>query len=169
MTTNQRVVAHLLALFDGVYYALGHAAPTLSNDAYVICVHDLSRIFGEVALELRSIDNDEVTGPWPIVEGVLSAAHHNDETGAMLLYAMSMVVGPRILVSLLDARTVVDSEELRTTFDAASQRVVSSIHAIGEVARHQPVIDDEAWQLAARDLSEMLEMAGHAESFGITH
>jgi hypothetical protein len=42
------------------------------------------------------------------------------------------------------------------------------MHAVGEVAAQNGPIEDERWQRRARDLADRLEMAGNAESFGIS-
>jgi hypothetical protein len=93
----------------------------------------------------------------------------NDETGAMTLYAVAMVVGPRLLVSIRDAHELIDDPALGSLLDYAADVVVREILAVGEVARNQAPIEDSSWQDAARDLSDTLDSAGNAESFGVSH
>jgi hypothetical protein len=63
-----------------------------------------------------------------------------------------------------DAREVL-GEDLRVILDASAQVIVREIRRIGDVASTQAPIEDESWQLAARDLTETLESAGAGESF----
>jgi hypothetical protein len=82
---------------------------------------------------------------------------------------MAMVVGPRLLVSLLDGRNALsDDAALTRLFNDASMICVREIRATGEVAKDQAPIDDPAWQALARDLSTALDESGNAESLGIS-
>jgi hypothetical protein len=168
MPSNREIGEHLLSCFDTVYRVLGESAPTLSNDTYVVRTHEMSRAFGSVALELRGqLDGPEVA-PLPVLEAVLRHSVASDETGAMVLFAMTMEVGPRLLVSLLDARRALTDETLRQFCDSAADAVVVEIRKTGESARNQAPIDDPSWQLAARDVTETLDSAGFVESLGIS-
>ena len=103
------------------------------------------------------------------VDEVLRRAVESDTTGAMVLYAMAMVVGPRLLVTLLDARTALSNDQkLASLFSDASMSVVREIRATGEVAKDQAPIEDEEWQRVARELSNTLDDVGKAESLGIS-
>jgi hypothetical protein len=170
MSTNEQMATHLLTCYDTIYMVLGESAPTFTNDAYVVRTFEMARAFGALALELReTLDTNELVGP-SVLEAVLRQAATYDDSGAMTLYAMAMVVGPRLLVSLLDARNaLVDDEGLRELFNHGSQVVVAEIVATGESAKHQSPIDDSAWQAAALDLGITLDEAGNAESLGIDH
>ena len=74
----------------------------------------MARAFGEVALSMR-----EYTGSSPAsaarrsFDAVLRHAWREDQTGALALYAMPMVVGPRLLVSLRDAHERASTPGLR--------------------------------------------------------
>jgi hypothetical protein len=46
---------------------------------------------------------------------------------------------------------------------------VKEIRATGEVAKDEAPIEDEAWQALARELSELFDVAGNAESLGISN
>jgi hypothetical protein len=169
MPSSDEVVGHLLACFDAVYRVLGENAPRMTNDAYVVRTHEMSRAFGAVALEMRSFLDDASIRPLPVIEAVLSHAFVNDETGAMTLYAMAMVVGPRILVSVRDAHELLGSDPVMgAILDHAAQVGVAEIISVGEVAKGQAPIEDPSWQEAARDLSNTLESSGNAESFGLS-
>ncbi len=168
MASDREIAQHLLDCFDSIYRALGESAPTLTTDAYVVRVHEMSRAFGEVALELRGELDDVSPRPFPLLTAVLDHAVANDETGAMLLFALAMVVGPRLLVSVYDAGRAVEDETLNAALDRAAQVLVAQIVATGDSARNQAPIEDSSWQLAARDLTETLEAAGYGESLGIS-
>jgi len=170
MATNEEMAAHLLSCYDTIFMVLGESAPTFTNDAYVVRTFEMARAFGELALELReSLDASDLKGP-AVLEAVLRQAANYDDSGAMTLYAMAMVVGPRLLVSLLDARNaLVEGGDLRELFNHGSQMVVAEIVATGESAKHQSPIDDPAWQAAALDLGNTLDDAGNAESLGVSH
>jgi len=165
--SDVNVGTHVLSLLDGVYAAMGESAPTFTNDAYVIRSYELARAFGEEALRVRAFLDDEETGPYPLIDNLLRHAAVLDESGAMALFAMAMVIGPRLLISVRDAREVA-GDELRGLLDETAQTIVREIRRIGDVASTQAPIEDESWQLAARDLTNTLESAGAGESFGFS-
>ncbi len=170
MATNEERAVHLVACYDTIYRVLGESAPSFTNDAYVVRTFEMARAFGALALELREVvDADNLRAP-AVLEAVLRAATTNDDSGAMALYAMAMVVGPRLLVSLLDARTAFTHDlVLRELVNHGSQIVVAEIRATGESAKRQPPIDDPVWQAAALDLGTTFDEAGNAESLGPSH
>jgi hypothetical protein len=141
----------------------------LSHDAYVVRTYESARAYGALALELREHLGETEIAAIPILDDVLRRALAGDASGALVLYAMAMVVGPRLLVSLLDARTALSSgSQLTELFNHASMVCVREIRATGEVAKDQAPIDDLEWQTLARDLSTTLDLAGNAESLGIS-
>jgi hypothetical protein len=167
--SNGAIAEHLLACYDTIYIVLGESAPTLSNDAFVVRTYETARAFGALALELREHLGEPVNAPVPVLDQVLRRAVAGDETGAMVLYAVAMVVGPRLLVSLLDARNaLVGDPALTSLFSDASMECVREMRAIGEVAKDQAPIEDGEWQRLARGLSTTLDEAGNAESLGIS-
>jgi hypothetical protein len=169
MPTSRETVEHLLSCCDAVYLVLGESAPRLANDACVVRVHEMSRSFGELALAMRSYLGGGDAGPAPIIATVLGDAVARDDTGALVLYAMAMLVGPRLLVSLRDAREAFTSEpEVIALLEHAAQVGVREILAVGEIARARPLLDDPVWQAAARHLAEVLEESGYADSFGLS-
>ena len=167
--SNREMTEHLFACFDALYRVFGEGAPTLTNDAFVVRAHEASRAFGTLALETRSHLDGAHEERFALLEGVLRFAFDHDETGAMAMFALAVVVGPRLLVSLLDARDAMTEDAgLRLLWDRASDVTVTQIRAVGEAAKDQSPIEDPSWQLAARDLVTTLESAGSAESLGIS-
>lgn len=166
--SSEEIVEHLASCFDALYRSLGETAPHMTNDAYVVRCHEMGRAFGEVAVALRAVA-DAPAKPFTLIEAVVRHALVYDETGAMTLYAVAMEVGPRLLVSVRDAREALGDEEYaKGLLDHAAQVMVREILAVGEVAKGQAPIEDSSWQSAARDLADTLDGAGNAESFGIS-
>jgi len=167
--TNREIAGHLLACYDTIYIVLGESAPTFMNDAYVVRTYETARAYGALALELREYLGAPAAAPFPVLDDVLRRAVAGDASGALVLYTMAMVVGPRLLVSLLDARTALtDDPALTELLNGASMVCVKEIRATGEVAQDQAPIDDEEWQTLARELSTTFDAAGNAESLGIS-
>jgi hypothetical protein len=160
---------HLFSCFDTMYGVVGEGAPTLTNDAYVICAYEAGRAFGGVALAFREHLGEVTTDNVVALEDALRRALADDRSGAMLLYALAMVVGPRVLVSLRDARDQVELDDAAlAVLDVASRVLVHEILKVGEVSRDQAPVEDPHWQADARELSRRLDASGNAESFGIS-
>ena len=102
MTQDVDVVAHLGDCFDATYRGLGELAPLMSNDAFVVVTHEMSRSFGEVALSMREYTNQPLV-PLPVISALLARSNTLDPSGTLTLYAVAVVLGPRLLVSLRDA------------------------------------------------------------------
>jgi hypothetical protein len=166
---NREIARHLLACYDTIYIVLGASAPTFSNDAYVVRTYESARAYGELALTLREHLEGPTIEPFAVLEDVLRRAVAGDDTGALVLYALAMVVGPRLLVSLLDARNaLVPDPPLTRLFNDASMVCVREIRATGEVAKDQAPIEDLQWQTLARELATTFDLAGNAESLGLS-
>lgn len=158
----------MLACSDAVYRALGENAPRLSNDRFVVRTHEMARAFGEVSLALRALSSGGAREPLAIIERVLHDAVAHDETGALALYALSILVGPRLLVSLRDARDVAGVDgRVTAVFDRAATSIVHEIVRCGEVLGPAGAVEDERWLAAARHLRDVLERGGNADSFGV--
>jgi hypothetical protein len=167
--TDREIGEYVLGCYDTIYIVLGESAPTFTNDAYVVRTYEMARAYGDLALELRHHLGGGDVAPIPVLEGVLRDAISGDDTGALVLYAMAMVVGPRLLVSLLDARNSLSNDPaLSERFSDASMVCVREIRATGEVAKDQEPIEDPRWLALARGLGETLENAGNAESLGLS-
>lgn len=174
---SRKTLEHLLACCDAVYRGLGECAPRLTNDAYVVRVHEMGRSFGEVALALRTYLGDADVTPLAVILEVLERAAKSDETGAMTLYAMAHVVGPRLLVSLRDARELGEGSvgdpawdpAVTQLLERAAQVSLAQVLSIVEVTENEPPREDPHWQEGARSLVAEAEKAGNAESWGISH
>ncbi len=166
---SRDTLEHLFSCFDTMYRVLGSSAPNFSDDAYVVRTYESARALGEVALAFREHLGDVQPSPVGVLEDVLMTAAGDDHSGALALYCLAMVVGPRVLVSLRDAREYVefDGDDLAVV-NLGSAVLLREMHAVGEVARRRGPIEDEAWQRRARGLADCLDMAGNAESFGIS-
>lgn len=160
-------MSHLLACLDTTYRVLGEAAPTFTRDAYVLRVYEAARAIGESALRFREYLGVASVPPVAPLEAVLRRAAQ-DETGAMTLFCLVSVVGPRLLVSLRDAREAggLDPTALEAV-NGASSTLIREMHAVGAAASAEPLVEDEAWRARARGLARTLEEAGYAESLGL--
>jgi hypothetical protein len=141
----------------------------LSDDTYVVVVHEMSRSFGGVALDMRHYLGERDVEPLAIIQEVLDRAFANDPTGAMTLFAMALVVGPRLLVSLRDARqSLAPDDAVTELLEIAAQVTVAQLLLIASVTQNQENIDNPSWQAAARGLTTTVEKTGNAESFGLS-
>ncbi len=167
MDPSRATLAHLLACLDTTYRVLGESAPTFVRDDCVLRVYETARAVGESALVLREHLGAGAVAPVAALEGVLRRAAE-DETGAMTLFCLVSVVGPRLLVSLRDAREAggLDSADLEA-LNGASATLIREMHAAAAVASAEPLVEDEGWRARARGLARTLDEAGYAESFGL--
>ena len=166
---SRATLEHLFSCFDTTYQVLGASAPNLTNDAFVVRTYEAGRAMGEVALALRTILGEVSGEPLEALYDVLRESVADDLSGAMLLFCLAMVVGPRLMVSLRDAREFEEfDDDALAVLNEASAVVLAEILAVGAVAKRQGTIDDEHWQERARGLARRLEEAGYADSFGIS-
>ena len=147
---------HVAACVEAIYRALGESAPTFSHDAYVVCLHEASRTFGALAQGLR----DEPVEPHPVIMEIFARAS-DEPSGALSLYALSMVVGPRLLVTLAD----LDDR----SFDVVAEATRHQLLACARLTSHPDSIDDPGFAEAARALVVLAESSGNAESFPLSH
>lgn len=165
MTQDVDVVAHLGDCFDATYRGLGELAPLMSNDAFVVVTHEMSRSFGEVALSMREYTNQPLV-PLPVISALLARSNTLDPSGTLTLYAVAMVLGPRLLVSLRDALEIVSEPRARAIFDEAQLVTVRQVRRVGELVA-EPGIDETSWLAGVRELGDMVEFGQNAESFGL--
>jgi hypothetical protein len=160
----REVLSHLASCFVAPYRVLGEAAATFSDDGVVVRAYETARTFGELALAARERLGVPSEPLGPLV-AVLTRAVDEDATGRLALYCVAVVAGPRLLVSLRDARDQVDERD-RDLIDHASDLVVREIVAIRDLAaRDEPNAGPGPG--AARALGGALDDAGYAESFGL--
>jgi hypothetical protein len=169
MVDSQETVTHLLSCCDAVYLGLGETAPKLTNDANVVRVHEMSRSFGSLALVMRQhLDGSDVE-PLAIIRDTLNQAVLADHTGSMTLYAMALVIGPRLLVSVRDAREALEKDgDVTMLLEHAAQVIVTEIRSIATMSQDEHIIDDPEWEEAARGLRNAVETAGNADSFPLS-
>jgi hypothetical protein len=167
VTSDDEVVAHLGDCFEATYRALGERAPHLTNDAIVVVTHEMSRAFGDVALALREHAQRPLV-PLPIIGSLFARSNELDPTGSLLLYAVAMVVGPRLLVSLRDALEVVTDANARALFDEAQLVTVRQIRRTGDL-ESAPGLDEASWYAGIAALGDMVDFGQNAESFGLFH
>ena len=166
MAKPRETIEHLLACCDALYRGLGECAPRLSTDAYVVAVHEMGRSFGSVALAMREHLDGPDPAPREVILEVLERAWRSDDSGAMTLYCVAHVVGPRLLVSLRDAgESVADDPAAAALVRRAAAVCLEQVLKVAAVATDRPEIDDPAWQHEARALVATVERAGNAESF----
>ncbi len=154
---------HLAAIYDSFYRALGEGAPRASDDAAVVRLHEASRAFGELAMELRG---EEDAADEPLVASLIERSLREDATGALTLYAVATVLGPRLLVTLRDYLEREPDPVRRGVMAHGLDLVVAEIWAASRVLADMSVPEDPAWSRAARDIADALDRAGMAESLG---
>ncbi len=154
---------HLASVYDAIYRVVGEGAPRVTRDAFVVRLHEAARRFGALALEMRGNDRPR---PDELVSSLLAAALDADASGAMALYALSMVIGPRLLVTLRDYDAAESDPGRRALLAHGSDVVVAEVLAVGASVAGADGIEDPAWSVTARSLVERLEAAGFAESLG---
>ncbi len=98
--------------------------------------------------------------PDPLVVSVLAEAREGDPGGLLLRYAVTMLVVPRLLVSIVDARALDDDPRL----GACAEGLVGALYGLAAVAPAGDS-DDPEWGDRARSLITRLDDAGAAESF----
>lgn len=163
---------HLGSVYDALYLSLGEGAPRAHRDAFVVRLHHASRTFGALALELREVQADASAdvspdvAPDALVYAVMTNSLAEDDSGALALYALAMVVGPRLLVTLRDYLEVEANVTRRRILSHGSDLVVSEIRAVGTTVANEEPLDDPAWADAARTIVDTLDAAGMAESLG---
>ncbi len=140
---------------EAIYRGLGESAARFSHDAYVVCLYEAARTFGELAHTLR----DEPVEPHPVIREIFARAS-DEPTGALSLYALSMVVGPRLLVTLADLG--------ERRYDDVAEVTRRQLLACARLTSHPEAIDDPGFAAAARSLVVLAESSGNAESFAIS-
>ena len=144
--STTRVPAVLAALVRESRPAASDAAP------------ESLRVFASRLGELGALLGD--SDPDPLAREVLEEAREGDPGGLLLRYAITMLVVPRLLVSVADARARDDDPRLARVAEV----LVGSLYELAAVApAGEP--DDPAWAERARSLIRRLDDGGAAESF----
>ena len=173
---TEAVAGHLETVLRSIYQSLGATAPALSDDAIVVAVFEMARVFGTCAQrfgELRAHRNDVDPGQPTLIDAVnevVVGSLQRDPTGALTLYAVCSVLGPRLLISLRDASVAASGPgdvALRHIVHEVAAVVVTQIQRGGELARGRTSFEDPQALQSARELDEMLNRAHFAESFGL--
>lgn len=165
MTEITRAIA---SVAEAIYGVLGRRAGEVGDDGYVVGLYEMARGCGAVSLTLREALGEATVTPTPVVVDVLTSAIDADPTGALAVYATTMVVLPRLLVALRDARVDESDSSLSETLVQVTDVVVRALRRLAQHAHDQEIYDDPAWQAAARALSRTLEDAGYGESLVIS-
>ena len=153
---------------EAIYGVLGRRAGEVNDDGYVVGLYEMARACGTVSLTLRDVLGESTVTRTPVVVDVLTSALDADPTGALCVYATTMVVLPRLLVALRDARVEESDPSRGEALIQVSDVVVGALHRLAKHAHDQEIYDDPAWQSAARALSVTLEDAGYGESLVIS-
>ena len=166
MSSRSATLGHVFACCDALYRSLGEGAATLGADAYVVRLHEMARTFGALALDLRGHLDAPPPPPLAIIERVLTRAIATDPTGTLAVYAMAVVVGPRLLVTLRDVRVAhADDQEFQSLLDEVARVTLAEIQSLARVGEHGADTDDPRWRASARELVNLLDASGNAESF----
>ncbi len=158
----------LASAAEAIYAVLGRRAGEVSDDGYVVGLYEMSRACGEASLALREAADVSTVTPNTAVASVLDQSFDDDGSGALAIYATTMVVLPRLLVALRDARVGPTDSALTETLVRVSTTVVSALRRLAQYAHDEDIYDDQEWQSAARALSKRLDDAGYAESLVIS-
>ncbi len=154
----------LASAAEALYNVLGRRAGEVRDDGYVIGLYEMARSCGAVSLALRERAGVASVAPAPVVVEVLERSIDHDDTGALAVYATTMVVLPRLLVALRDARVDEHDPAFADVLVQVTDVVVGALRRLAQHAHDQEIYDDPAWQVAARSLSRTLEDAGYGES-----
>lgn len=157
----------LLGVLDGLYRGLGEAAPRAGEDAAVVALYEAARTVGEAALAWRERLGGEPAAPLAAIVEAFAAAAGLDPSGRLSLAVATSLVGPRVLVSLRDAREEPGGEPLdeggRAASAAASDAVVAAIWRCARAAEGLEAGEEGADGFAA--LARRLDDDGYGESF----
>ena len=159
MDASREALEHLYSCFDAIYRVLGASAPNSHQRRATSCGPTRAR--GPSARWRSSSASTSARYPrrrWTPIHATLLEAVADDLSGAMLLYCLVVVVGPRLLVSLRDARALDLDDAARAVLNAASDALVAEMLAAGEVAKTGAPIEDRALaEPSAQGLADRLE------------
>lgn len=177
---SRGVLAHLASCYEAVYRVAGAAAPALVDEAAVVRAYEVARALGALSLAAREALGVGSVEPFEPVVEVLAGALEADPNGRLLIVVLSQVVGPRLLVSLRDARLALgDDPEAAALVEEAADALVAQLHALAgtllasarfaaEERLGAPGPFDGTLAAAVRELAGTLDDAGMAESLGVS-
>jgi hypothetical protein len=167
--TSQDRERALLAVLDGLYLGLGEAAALVEGDGATVALYEASRTVGGAALAWRERLGDAPSAPLGAVAGALEAAARRDPSGRLALAVASSLVGPRVLISLRDAREERGTldEAGRAASGVASDAVVAALWRCAAAATALGAGDagDAGASAGFADLARTLDDEGFGESF----
>ena len=154
-------------MLDGLYRGLGVTAPRVGEDAATVALYEAARTVGEAALAWRERLGGEPVAPLAAIVETFDAAVGLDPSGRLGLAVVTSLVGPRVLVSLRDAREEPSEDPLDegalSASRAASDAVVA---AIGRCARAaEALARDRGGPAGFAELARRLDEDGYGESF----
>lgn len=155
---------HLSGLYGALYQELGQRAPTFTNDSLAVRGYELARAFGERVIELRALD--VVASPSTLVAAMLEHATLEEPSGAITLFAVTMLLSPRLLVWLRDLAATPLTPGQEVVVATGQSFLVTSMHESGSILASQPPLENEQFSLIAQSLLEMLVAAGWDEHLG---
>jgi len=174
---SERVAGYLGGCFDELYRGLGEGAARFDDDAVVVVTFELARTFGAVRTRFEDLlahragtDPRPAWGASGVICDVLTEAISFDTSGALVLFATSMVVTPRLLVSLRDAAEGASASSgapLVMATRAGADALLASSRRIADVSSRRGPIEDESWRTHAHRLESLVDAAGFSESFGL--
>lgn len=156
-------VRYVASLYDALYRSLGEAAPRAQVDSVAVRLHEASRALGAVVLKYRT--PPEIV-PHSLVLALMNRTIEEDPAGIFTLFALTMVIGPRILVTLRDAQETQIDQEIREKWSGDSQVLLQVMHDCATTAGALERIDDPTWAVVARAMEVELEGAGYADQLG---
>ncbi len=165
---DEDVASHLASLVGAIYQGLGRHGAEVRDDEYVVALYEMARAFGDVSIAWREALGRAPLEPFAPLVHTLERAVAEDESGALALYAMAAVVGPRLLVSLRDARERVgDDSRAAALVDETARVTVRELRELSSLTTHDEG-DDPDWRARARALVDELDAGGWTDSFGVS-
>ena len=155
---------HLFGLYDALYRGLGTAAPACKNDALTVRTYELGRLFGAEALTLREAGCDAPASP--LVLSMIEHASLEDPTGALVLFVVTMLISPRLLVWLRDLALLVTEEKEVEAVRRGQALLVSSMNATGAILARQPALDSPILEGVVAEILQQFVDAGWDEHLG---
>ncbi len=153
---------HVAGVFDALYQGLAAQSRRVSDDGVAVRLFVASRVMGDLALAARGAGD---VAPDPLVAEALEHAGLEDSTGVFTLYVFTMVLAPRLLVSVRDARDGDVDPEFDALLARAATEIVGQIGAVSDLLRRRTP-DEIEWAEAARAIVDTLESAGYSDHLG---